>query len=162
MMRFASPIPKRRSVKRQRSRANEFIALIIEFIASVRVLTLEFIAEPTHMDSKARRKGKGKGRTYIAFLYHACQALGVRITADGPFKVDIRNGDLERLERMKILDIFNDGLGRNAQSRLDNEKLELKEYTKEAVRYRDRLKIVEKIASKQFAHNGAHAEGSRK
>ena len=114
------------------------------------------------MDSKARRKGKGKGQTYIAFLYHACQALGVRITADGPFKVDIRNGDLERLERMKILDIFNDGLGRNAQSRLDNEKLELKEYTKEAVRYRDRLKIIEKITSKQFAHNGAHAEENRK
>ena len=118
------------------------------------------------MDSKAIWKigthGKGKGRMYIAYLYHACQILGVRIMANGPFKVIIRNGDLEGLERVKIIGLFSDGLGPNAQTRLDKDKLELKEYTKEAVRHRDGLKIVEKIASKQFAHDGAHTAGSRK
>lgn len=118
------------------------------------------------MDPKARRKinmrGKGKGRTYIAYLYHACQTLGIRIMANGPFKVDIRNGDLEGLERVKIIGLFNDRLGPNTQARLDKDKLELKEYIKEAVRHQDGLKIVEKIASKQFAHDGAYAAESRK
>ena len=82
--------------------------------------------------------------------------------ANGPFKVDIRNGDLEELERVKIIGLFNDGVGPNAQARLDKDKLDLKEYTKEAVRHRDGLEIVEKIASKQFAHDEAHAAGSRK
>ena len=41
-------------------------------------------------------------------------------------------------------------------------KLELKAYTKEVVQHRAGLEIVENIASKQFAHNGAHAAGSRK
>ena len=108
--------------------------------------------KPMRTDSKARRKirtrGKGKGRTYVAFLYHACQALGVRIMVNGPFKVDIRNGDLEGLERVKIIGLFNDEMGLNAQARLDKDKLDLKEYTKEAVRHRDGLEIVEKIASK--------------
>ena len=86
--------------------------------------------EPTRTDPKARRKigtrDKGKGRTYIAFLYHTCQVFGVRITVDGPFKVDIRNGDLERLQKVKIIGRFSDGLSPNAQLRLDNDKLELK------------------------------------
>ena len=81
---------------------------------------------------------------------------------DGPFKVDIHNGDLEGLERVKTIGLFSDGLGPNAQVRLDKDKLELKEYTKEAVMHRDGLEIVEKIASKQFAHDGAHAAGNRK
>ena len=122
--------------------------------------------EPTRTDPKARRKigtrGKGKGRTYVTFLYHACQALGVRIMADGPFKVDIRNGDLEGLERVKFIGLFNDVRGPQAQKQLEIAKLELKEYTKEAVRHRDGLEIVENIASKQFAHSGAHATGNRK
>lgn len=86
----------------------------------------------------------------------------MRITADGPFKVDICNSDLKGLERVKIIGFFSDGLSPNAQSRLDNDKLELKEYTKEAVRHRDGLVIVEKIASKQFAHDRAHVAESRK
>lgn len=69
----------------------------------------------------------------MALLYHACQALGVRIMVNGPFKVDIRNGDLEGLERVKIIGLFNDEMGLNAQARLDKDKLDLKEYTKEAV-----------------------------
>ena len=73
--------------------------------------------EPTRVDPKARRKigtrGKGKGRMYIAFIYHAYQTIGVRIMANRPFKVDIRNGDLEGLERMKIIGSFSDGLGPN-------------------------------------------------
>lgn len=81
---------------------------------------------------------------------------------NGPFKVDIRNWDLEGLERVKIIGIFSNGLGPNAQLRLDNEKLELKEYTKKAIRHRDGLEIVEKIALKQFALDGAHTAGGRK
>lgn len=80
--------------------------------------------EPTYTDHKTRLKigtrDKGKDRAYIAFFYHECQALGVRLTVDGPFKVDIRSGDLEELERVKIIGIFSDGLGPNAQSRFDN------------------------------------------
>lgn len=93
--------------------------------------------EPTRTDSKAKHKvrtrGKGKGQTYIAFLYYACQALGVWITAENLFKVDIRNGDLEDLENIKIIDNLNNGMDPNTQPMLDNEKLELKEYTKEAI-----------------------------
>lgn len=59
--------------------------------------------------------------------------------------------------KIKIICMFSDGLSPNAQSRLNNDKLELKEYTKEAIRHRDGLEIVKKIVSKQFAHNGAHA-----
>jgi hypothetical protein len=84
--------------------------------------------EPTRMDPKARRKigtrGKGKGRAYVAFLYHACQALGLRITADGQFKVDIRNGDLEGLERIKVIGVFSDVLGPHAQKQLELAKLD--------------------------------------
>jgi hypothetical protein len=98
----------------------------------------------------------------VVFLYHTCQALGVRITADGPFKVDIRNGELEGLKRVKVIGLFNDVQGPQAQKQLDIAKLELKEYTKEVVRHRDGLEIVENIASKQFAHSGTHAAGSRK
>ena len=113
--------------------------------------------ELTRTDPKARHKigtrGKGKYRIYVTFLYHACQALGVRITADGPFKVDIRNGDLEGLEKVKVIGMFNDVLGLQAKKQLEMTKLKLKEYTNEAVRHRDRLKIVENIASKQFTHS---------
>ena len=76
--------------------------------------------------------------------------------------MDIHNDDLEGLERVKIIDLFNDVLGSRAQKRLDMAKLELKEYTKEAVRHQDGLEIIEKIASKYFAHNVGHAAGSRK
>lgn len=103
------------------------------------------------MDPRARRKIRTRDKRqniYIATIYHACQTLGVRITADGPFKKNIRNGDLEGLERVKIIGMFSDGLNPNAQSRLDNDKLELKEYTEEAVRHQDILEIVRKIASK--------------
>ena len=90
--------------------------------------------EPTCTHPKARykigRRGKCKGRTYVAFLYHACQALGVRTTADSPFKVDILNKDLERLERVKIIGLFSDVLGPHVYKRLEMTKLELKEYTK--------------------------------
>ena len=72
----------------------------------------------------------------------------MQIMADMPFKVDIRNGNLEGLERVKIIGLFNDGLGPNAQMRFDKDKLELKDYTKEAVRHRDGLEIIEKIVSK--------------
>ena len=72
----------------------------------------------------------------MAFLYHACQTLGVKITKCGIFNVDIRNGDLEGLERVKIIGLFSDVIGPNAQKQLDIAKLELKEYTKEAVRHR--------------------------
>ena len=117
-------------------------------------------------DPKARRKigtrGKAKGRTYVAFLYHACQALGVRITECGLFKVDIRSGDLEGLEQVKIIGLFSDVIGPNAQKQLHIAKLELKEYTKEAVHHRDGQECVEKITTKQFAHSGIHAAGSRK
>jgi hypothetical protein len=65
----------------------------------------------------------------------------VRITADDPFKVDICNGDLEGLERVKISGFFSNRLGPNAQSRLENEKLKLKEYTKEVVRYRNGCRL---------------------
>lgn len=99
-------------------------------------------------------------------LYHIhlprVPSLRVRITADGPLKVDIRNRELEGLERVKIIGLFNNGLGPNAQSRLNNEKIELKECTKEAVWHRNGLEIVERIASKQFAHDGVHVAGSRK
>ena len=122
--------------------------------------------ELTHTNHTTRRKimtrDKRKYRTYIALFYHECQALGVRITADGPFKVDIRIADLEGLERVQIISIFSDRLGPNAQSRLDNEKLKLKKYTNEAVRHRNILEVVERISSKQFAHDKAHAAGSRK
>ena len=122
--------------------------------------------EPTSTDPKARRKiemgGKNEGRTYVAFLYHACQTLGVRITADGPFKVDIRSGDREGLEQVKTIGLFSDVLGLHAQKRLEMAKLELKEYIKEAVRHRDELERVEKITMKQFVHSGTHATGSRK
>lgn len=90
--------------------------------------------KPTRTDSKARRKirtrGKCEGRTYIAFLYHVCQTLGMQITAKKLFKVDIRNGNLEGLEKMKVIGNLNNKMGPNAQAMLDNEKLELKEYTK--------------------------------
>ena len=92
----------------------------------------------------------------MAFLYYACETLRVRITADGPFKVDICNGDLEGLERVKIIGLFNDVLGLQAQKQLELAKLELKEYTKEAVRHRDGLEFVENIVSKQFTHSGVH------
>ena len=122
--------------------------------------------EPTRTDLKARRKietrGMTKGRTYVVFLYHACQALGVRITECGLFKVDIRSGDLEALKQVKIIGLFSDVIGPNAQKQLDIAKLKLKEYTKEAVRHRDGLECVEKIATKKFAHSGTHAAGSRK
>ena len=75
----------------------------------------------------------------MAFLYHACQVLEVRITAEGQFKVDIRSGDLEGLERVKIISLFSDVLGPHSQKRLEMTKLELKEYRKEAVRHRDGL-----------------------
>ena len=106
-------------------------------------------------------RGKGKGRTYIAFLYHACQALKVRITADGPFKVDIRNGDLEGFERVKIIGLFGVVLDPHAQKRFDMAKFELKEYMKKAVRHRDGLEIVEKISSKHFAHNNTRRGKSK-
>ena len=96
----------------------------------------------------------------MAFLYHACQALGVRITECGLFKVDIRSGDLERLERVKIIGLFSDVIGPNVQKQLDIAKLKLKEYIKEAVRHRDGLECFEKIATKQFSE--IHAAGSRK
>ena len=122
--------------------------------------------EPTHTDLKARRKietrGMTKGRTYVVFLYHVCQALGVRIMECGLFKVDIRSGDLEALKRVKIIGLFSDVIGPNAQKQVDIAKSELKEYTKEAVRHRDGLECVEKIATKQFAHSRTHAAGSRK
>ena len=122
--------------------------------------------EPTRTDPKARRKigtrENAKGRTYVAFLYHACQTLGVRITECGLFKVNIRSGNLEGLERVKIIDLFNDVIGPNAQKQLDIANLKLKEYIKEAVHHRDGLECVEKIATKQFAYNGTHAAGSRK
>jgi hypothetical protein len=35
----------------------------------------------------------------------------VQITADDPFKVDICNGDLEGLERVKIIGFFSNRLG---------------------------------------------------
>ena len=89
-----------------------------------------------------------KGRTYVVFLYHVCQALGVRITECGLFKVDIRSGDLETLKRVKIIGLFSDVIGPNAQKQVDIAKSELKEYTKEAVRHRDGLECVEKIATK--------------
>ena len=98
----------------------------------------------------------------MAFLYHACQPLGVRITDCGLFKVDIRSGDLEGLERVKIIGLFSDVIGPNVQKQLDITKLELKDYIKEAVCHRDGLECVEKIASKQFAHSEIHAAGSRK
>ena len=75
----------------------------------------------------------------MAFLYHACRVLEVRITAEGQFKVDIRSGDLEGLERVKIIGLFSDVLGPHSQKRLEMAKLELKEYRKEAVRHRDGL-----------------------
>ena len=122
--------------------------------------------EPTRTDPKARRKigmrGNDKGRTYVTFLYHACQTLGVRITVDGPFKVDIRSGNREGLEQVKIIGLFSDVLGPHAQKMLEMVKLELKEYIKEAVRHRDGLERVEKITMKQFVHSGTHATGSRK
>ena len=108
--------------------------------------------EPTRIDPKVRRKigtrGKGKGLTYVTFLYHAYQVLRVWITVDGPFKMDIRNGNLEGLERVKVIGLFSDVLGPEAQKQLEMAKLELKEYTKEAVRHRDGLEIVKNIASK--------------
>jgi hypothetical protein len=85
-----------------------------------------------------------------------------RITADGQFKVDIRNGNLEELERVKIIGLFSDVLGTYAQKQLEMVKLELKAYRKEAVHHRDGLEIVENIVSKQFAHSGAHTAESRK
>ena len=75
----------------------------------------------------------------MAFLYHACQVLEVRITAEGQFKVDIRSGYLEGLEKVKIIGLFSDVLGPHSQKRLEMAKLELKEYRKEAVRHRDGL-----------------------
>ena len=96
----------------------------------------------------------------MAFLYHACQALGVIITECDLFKVHIQNG--EGLERVKIIGLFSDVIGMNAQKQLDIAKLELKEYSKEAVRHRDGLECVEKFATKQFAHSWTHAAGSRK
>lgn len=62
----------------------------------------------------------------------------------------------------KVKNLFSDEVGPNVQRRPDNDKYELKEYTKEAVRHRDRLEIVEKITSKQFAHDETHAAGSEK
>ena len=85
----------------------------------------------------------------------------MQITAEGLFKVNIHNGNLEGLEKVKIINNLNIGMDMNSQTMLDNEKLELKEYTKEAVRYRDGLEIVEKIASKQFTHDGAHTARNR-
>ena len=41
-------------------------------------------------------------------------------------------------------------------------KLELKEYTKEAVRHKDGLECIEKIATKQFVLSKTHAAESRK
>ena len=41
--------------------------------------------------------------------------------------MDIRNGDLEGLERMKVIDLFSDVLGLQAQKQLELTKLELKE-----------------------------------
>jgi hypothetical protein len=42
--------------------------------------------EPTRTDPKARRKigtrSKGKGRTYVTFLYHACQTLELQRMAN--------------------------------------------------------------------------------
>jgi hypothetical protein len=76
--------------------------------------------------------------------------------------VDIRNGDLEGLERVKVIGLFSDVLGTHAQKQLEMVKLELKAYTKEAVHHRDGLEIVKNIASKQFAHSGAHTAESRK
>jgi hypothetical protein len=90
--------------------------------------------EPTRMDLHARRKigmlGKGKGRTYMTFLYHACQALGVKITTDGVFKVNVHNGDLEGRERVMIIGNVNNRMGPCAQAMLNSEKLAPKEYTK--------------------------------
>ena len=59
----------------------------------------------------------------MAFLYHACQTLGIRITADGPFKVNIGSRDLERV---KIRGLFSDVLGPYVQKMLEMAKLELK------------------------------------
>ena len=79
---------------------------------------------------------------------------------NGPFKVDIRNGDLEGLERVKTIGLFSNGLAPNTQVRLDKDKLELKEYTKETIMHWDGLEIVENIASKQSAYDGAYAAES--
>ena len=76
--------------------------------------------------------------------------------------MDIRNGDLEGLERVKIIGLVSDVLGPHAQKRLKMSKLGLKVYTKKAVRHQDGLEIVENIALKQFAHSGTHVAGSRK
>lgn len=123
--------------------------------------------EPTGVDPSARRKigdrGRGKGRTYIAFLYHACQALGVRITAQGIFEVSAENGEVEgHRDLQKIGEDPEMPRGPNAQEDLDKDKLELKEYTKGAVRYRDGKELVHKIATSQFEYRGAQASGSRK
>ena len=67
-----------------------------------------------------------------------------------------------RTRKGETIGLFNDWLGPTAQKWLDIKKLVLKEYTKEAVRHRDGLEIVEKIASKQFVHDGPYAAGSRK
>lgn len=87
--------------------------------------------EPVSINPKARRKigiaGRGKGRTYIAFLYHACQKLGVRILEDGSFKVHARNKDLMTIAGSKVIG------GPESDLTLEKQKEELKAYTKEAV-----------------------------
>jgi hypothetical protein len=76
---------------------------------------------------------------------------------NGPFKVDIRNGDLEELGGKKIIGLFSDQLGPNAQTRLDNDKLELKKYTKSSAtprRIRDRREDCVKIICAQWGPRG--------
>lgn len=118
--------------------------------------------EPSRTNPKARKKigtrGRGKGRTYIAHLYHACQKLGVRILANGTFKVHPVNGDIEG--RLDVLAIGPEA--GNERATLEDQKEDLKEYTKEAVKFIDGKEVVEKIATRQFLHEGAHASGSRK
>lgn len=123
--------------------------------------------EPTQIDPKARRKigtrGRGKGRTYVAHLYHACQKLGVRITNNGTFKVTAENGDIEgRLDVKWIGGPTAEEGDPRAQEKLEGQKKDLKEYTKKAVKYMDSKELAEKIATSQFMYKGTHAPGSRK
>ena len=62
--------------------------------------------------------------------------------------MDICNGDLEGLKNVKVIVLFNDVLGPYAQKQLKFAKLELKAYTKEAIRHQDGLEFVNDIISK--------------
>lgn len=80
------------------------------------------------------------------------------ITTEGLFKVDTRNENLEGCKNINL----NNEVDPYAYVILDKEKIEFKEYIKEAVQYRDELELVEKISSKQFAYKRIQALGSCK